>query len=198
METAVQIRQLKWQGCVHLLLKSCERREWHLPQNAAWSMAIISSPVWGWSLSVHGQTIVTGTGPLPDPENLLLSTPQTGIVWEDTCADKAKDFIGKESPGGEQQGRGTRENCSAMWLAVTSFKFMVSQPVILLVLVFGLTQVLHGSAHMSQPTFWRKRFWEVGRHYGLISFLPFDPAESSRFSLLAATPCLLLESPVVR
>ena len=28
-------------------------------------------------------------------------------------ADKARDFIGKEHPGGEQQGKGTQENCSA-------------------------------------------------------------------------------------
>ena len=36
---------------------------------------------------------------------------------EDTCADKARDFIGKGHPGGEQQGKGTQENCSATWLA---------------------------------------------------------------------------------
>ena len=40
---------------------------------------------------------------------------------EDTCADKARDFIGKGHPGGEQQGKGTQENCSATWLAVSGF-----------------------------------------------------------------------------
>ena len=39
----------------------------------------------------------------------------------DTCADKARDFIGKGRPGGEQQGKGTQENCSATWLAVSGF-----------------------------------------------------------------------------
>ena len=36
----------------------------------------------------------------------LLSNTQKWIVRGDTCADKARDFIGK----------GTRENCSVMWL----------------------------------------------------------------------------------
>ena len=67
--------------------------------------------------------------------------------------DEATDFIGKGHPGREREGKGTQETCSAMWLAVIGFKFMVSQPVILLVPVFGLTQVLRGGAHMSQPTF---------------------------------------------
>ena len=39
----------------------------------------------------------------------------------DTCADKARDFIGKGSPGGEQEGQGTQENCSAAWLTVSGF-----------------------------------------------------------------------------
>ena len=43
---------------------------------------------------------------------------------EDTCADKARDFIGKGHPGGEQQGKGTQENCSATWLAVSGFMVM--------------------------------------------------------------------------
>ena len=33
-------------------------------------------------------------------------------------------FIGKGHPGGEQQGKGTQENCSAMWLAVSNFMVM--------------------------------------------------------------------------
>ena len=32
---------------------------------------------------------------------------------EETHADKARDFIGKGHPGGEQEGKGTQENCSA-------------------------------------------------------------------------------------
>ena len=42
-------------------------------------------------------------------------------VRGDACADKAKDFIGKGCLSGEQQGKGTQENCSATWLAVSGF-----------------------------------------------------------------------------
>ena len=41
-------------------------------------------------------------GPLPGPENGLLSNTQKRIVRGDTCADKARDFIGERHPGGEQ------------------------------------------------------------------------------------------------
>ena len=37
-----------------------------------------------------------------------------------THADKAKDFIGNRCQGGQQQGEGIQENCSAMWLTVSS------------------------------------------------------------------------------
>ena len=39
----------------------------------------------------------------------------------DTQADKARDFIGKGCPGGEQQGEGTQENCCGTWLTVSCF-----------------------------------------------------------------------------
>ena len=32
-------------------------------------------------------------------------------------SDKARGFIGKGRPGGEQEGQGTQENCSAAGLA---------------------------------------------------------------------------------
>ena len=40
-------------------------------------------------------------GPLPGPETGLLSNTRKLIVQGDTCADKARDFIGKGHPGGE-------------------------------------------------------------------------------------------------
>ena len=40
--------------------------------------------------------------PLPGPETGLLSNTQKWIVQGDTCADKARDFIGKGHLGGEQ------------------------------------------------------------------------------------------------
>ena len=41
-------------------------------------------------------------GPLPGPETKLLSNTKKWIVWGDTCADKARDFIGKGHLGGKQ------------------------------------------------------------------------------------------------
>ena len=52
-------------------------------------------------------------GPLPGPESGLLSNTQKWIVWGDPRADKARDFIGKGHPGGEHEGKGTQEDCSA-------------------------------------------------------------------------------------
>ena len=43
---------------------------------------------------------------------------------EETRVDKARDFIGRGHPGNEQQGKGTQENCSAMWLMVSDFMLM--------------------------------------------------------------------------
>ena len=41
-----------------------------------------------------------------------------------TCADKARDFIGRGHPDGEQEGKGIQENCSATWLTVLGFMLM--------------------------------------------------------------------------
>ena len=40
--------------------------------------------------------------PLPGPETGLLSNTRKLIVRGDTYTDKARDFIGKGNPGGEQ------------------------------------------------------------------------------------------------
>ena len=53
-------------------------------------------------------------GPLPGPKTGLLSNTQKWIVQGDTCADKARDFIGKRRLGGEQQVREPRR--TATWL----------------------------------------------------------------------------------
>ena len=67
---------------------------------------------------------VAGRGPLPGPETGLLSNTGKWVVRGDTCADKARDFIGNGHPGGEHEGKGTQENCSASWLAVLGFMVM--------------------------------------------------------------------------
>ena len=43
---------------------------------------------------------------------------------EETHADKARDFIGRRHLGRQQQGKGTQENSSATWLAVSCFMVM--------------------------------------------------------------------------
>ena len=109
-------------------------------------------------------------GPLPGSETGLLSNTWKWIVWGDTCADKARDFIGKGHPGGEQEGKGTQENCSATWLAVSGFMVMG--------LVSGLSLANHPNLEsflvvhslLSQDGCWWEGFWEVDRH----AVSPFD------------------------
>ena len=49
-----------------------------------------------------GLEVLQEGGPLPGPETGLLSNTRKWIVRGDTCADKARDFIGKGCPGGEK------------------------------------------------------------------------------------------------
>ena len=51
-------------------------------------------------------TVLQEGGPLPGPETRLLSNTQKWIVRGDTCADKARDFIGK---GTRVENRRVRE-----------------------------------------------------------------------------------------
>ena len=50
--------------------------------------------------------MLQGGGPLPGLKSGLLYSRQTWIVWEDTCVDKARDFIVKGHLGGELEGEG--------------------------------------------------------------------------------------------
>ena len=86
---------------------------------------------------------------------------------------KQREFIGKGCLGGEQQGKGTQENCSATWLAVLGFMVMG--------LISGLSLASHSDSGsflvartwLSQDGFHREGFWEVGRTYRLASPLSF-------------------------
>ena len=42
-----------------------------------------------------------------------------------THTDKARGFVEKGNLRGERQGKGTRENCSALWLKVSGFTVVV-------------------------------------------------------------------------
>jgi len=61
-------------------------------------------------------------GPLPGPELGSCLTLRKELS-EETRADKARDLL-ERAPGGEQEGRGTQENCSAAWLAISGFMVM--------------------------------------------------------------------------
>ena len=85
----------------------------------------------------------------------------------------ARDFIGKGSLGGEQQNKGTQENCSATWLDILGF------------MVIGLLSSLSLAKHsdpgsflvvhalLNQDGLQQGGFWEVSRTYGLGSPLSF-------------------------
>ena len=92
---------------------------------------------------------------------------------EETCAEKARDFIGKGYSGKEQQSKGTQENCSVVWLVVSGF------------MVIGLLSRLSLASHsdsgsflvlfslLVQDRFQWEGFWEIGRTYGLMSPVSF-------------------------
>ena len=96
---------------------------------------------------------------------------------EKTRADKARDFIGKGHPGGEQLGKGTQENSSAVWLTVSGFMVMG--------LVSGWSLANHcnsesflvAHASLSQDGCQREGFWEVDGHTG-------SPSDLSRTLLV--------------
>ena len=104
--------------------------------------------------------------PLPGPKTGLLSNTQKWTVRGATCADKAREFIGKGHLGGEQEGKGTQENCSAAWLTVSGF--MVVGLVSGWFLANHSNSVFPGGAHIAQA----RRMLARGRTHG-ISFRPF-------------------------
>ena len=62
---------------------------------------------------------------LPDTESLFQIWVRVGFVC--VCARvccKSRDFIGKWCPDREQEGKGTRENCSATRPSVSGFMVM--------------------------------------------------------------------------
>ena len=61
-------------------------------------------------------------GPLPGPPRGPLCNTWKWIIHGDTWDDKARDFVGKGHPGGEQDGKGTQEDCSATWHTALGFK----------------------------------------------------------------------------
>ena len=75
-------------------------------------------------------------------------------------------FYWEGHPGGEQEGKGTQENCSAAWLTVSGFVVMA--------LVSGWSLASHTNsdsflvahASLSQDGCWQEGFWEVDGQAG--------------------------------
>ena len=132
-------------------------------------------------------------GPLPVPESGLLSNTQKWIIQEDTRADKEKDFIGKGCLEGEQQGKGTQEDCSTTWLEVLGFMVMR----FFFHVVFGWSlwlRVLPGvHTLLNQDECQWEGFWEVVGHMAS----PFDLSQILLVGGGLLVPCLLLRPLVV-
>ena len=118
-----------------------------------------------------------------------VSNTRKWVVRGDTRADKARDFTGKGHLGGEQEGKGTQENSSATWLAVTGFMVM---GLVVISQSFWL-RVLPGGACLVQPNGCQGGFWKV---VGPV-VSPFDLC----WTLLAGAglfvPCSLPGPPVM-
>ena len=107
--------------------------------------------------------------------------------------DKARDFIGKGHPGGEEQGKGTQEDCSAMGLAASGFMVMG--------LISGLSLANHSDSEsflvvqalISQDGCQREGFWEVVRHVS-----PFDLSQTLLVGGGLLVPCSLPGPPVLK
>ena len=151
---------------------------------------------------------ITREGPLQGPESGLLSNTLKWIVQGDTCTDKAKGFIGKGCQGREQQGKGTQENCSTSWLAVSGFmevglvfRLSLANHLACAHIWFHSRPSLVAHAYLSEDGFQHKGFWEVGRtYYGLASAPSFWPSQILLvgFGGSLSVPCSLSGPPVVR
>ena len=83
---------------------------------------------------------------------------------------KQEILLGKGPPGGEQECKGTQENCSATWLAVSGFMVMGLVSRLSLANHSDSDSFLVVHALFSQDGCQREGFWEVVGH--VVS--PFD------------------------
>ena len=117
-----------------------------------------------------------------------MNCPRRHICWQ------SKRFYGKGHPGGEQQGKGTQENSSAAWLAVSGFMVMG--------LVSGLSLANHAGSEsflvvhalFSQDGCQREGFWQVVGH--MVS--PFDLSRTLPVGGGLLVPCSLAGPPVIK
>ena len=93
---------------------------------------------------------------------------------EETCAVRARDFIGKGCLGGGQKGEGSRENCSATWLTVSGFMGIGLVSGWSLASLSELGSFLVAYTSLIQGGFWQGGPWEAGKTYGLESPISFE------------------------
>ena len=86
---------------------------------------------------------------------------------------KQETLWGRGARGGEQEGKGTQENCSATWLAILGFMGMGLVSGSSLANRSDSEPFLVAHASLGQDGFQREGFWEVGRTYGPVSPLSF-------------------------
>ena len=108
-------------------------------------------------------------GPLPEPENGLLSDTRKWIIWGEHTCWQSRHFIGRGHSGKEQQGEGAREDCSVTWLAITGFTGIGVSFWVVSGLSscststwFGPGYLLVERGSLSQDGFQRQVSWEVG------------------------------------
>ena len=105
-------------------------------------------------------TFVAGRGTLSRARNWALVHSEMNCLRRHMCW-QSKRFYWEGCPGGEQEGEGTQENCSARWLEVLGFMEMG--------LVSGLFLANHSDSEsflvvhalFSQDGCQKEGFWEV-------------------------------------
>ena len=113
---------------------------------------------------------------------------------EKKCAVRRKRLYWNWHPGGEQQGKGTQENCSATWLAVLGLWWWDPSPGCLWPIILTQESFLVVHSLLSQDGCQQQRFWEVVRH--VVSPFDFSPTPPVGGGLLV--PCSLPGPPVKR
>ena len=105
-----------------------------------------------------------------------------------------EETVGKGCLGGEHQGKGTEDNCSATWLTVLGFMVMALVSRLFLANHSDSGSFLVAHTLLSQDGRQREGFWEVLGHMAS----PFDPSWTLREGGGLLVPCSLPRPPVVK
>ena len=137
---------------------------------------------------------VAGSGTTSRARKWALSNTWKWMIRGDTWADKARDFIGKECMGGEQQGKGTQESCSAVWLEVLGFMVMGLVSGLFLANHYDSRSFLVVHTLLSHDRCQWEEFWEVEGHMAS----PVDLSQTLPIGGSLLVPCSLPGPPVIK